>query len=88
MSKLLKEISESGLPEDFKSELDKSAFHLAYQGRGKSLSVVCISQLDNIMEMKTQADKLSAAERIFSNMDASSPSDKNTNNKNNDTVYL
>ena len=89
MSKILEEISGAGLPEDFKSEIEKSAYHLVYHGNNTLLNIDSIVELDNIVELPTQADKLSAAESIFSNIDTSIPTNNSVdNNNNNETVYL
>lgn len=83
MNNTLKEISGSGFPSDFLAEVKKSAFHIVVQGNNSHLNIESIIELDNIVDLNTQNEKLSAAERIFKNITPSI-----VTNKNNEDIYL
>jgi hypothetical protein len=85
MSKVLKEIRSNEFPSDFISEVSKSALHALYQSNNKSLiNLESIVSFDNLIELN-ENEKLTSAEKIFSNVESSTEPEVNNNKE---AIYL
>lgn len=88
MSELLKELSKQGIPSDFQKETSKSALHLLFQSNNKGLiNLDSLIEFDGLLE-KNEDEKLSTAERIFSNVENNETVEEAEDENNKEEIYL